>query len=59
MLRELTQQSPPDYRGLTRMAWLYETGIAVDRDIDRAGRLFACAAEAGVAEAQYAIQYLL
>lgn len=58
-LEELTQQSPPDYRALTRMAWLYEAGIAVDRDIDRAGRLFAQAAEAGVAEAQYALSVML
>ncbi len=59
LLKTLTQRSAPDYRAMTRMAWLYETGIGVDRDIDQAGRLFARAAEAGIAEAQYALSVML
>lgn len=55
MLQDLVAQTPPDYRAMTRLAWLYEAGIGVERDIDQAGVLFKQAAEAGIAEAQYAI----
>lgn len=39
----------------TRLAWLYEAGRGVPRDLDIAARLFMQAAQAGNAEAQFAI----
>lgn len=39
----------------TRLAWMYEAGRGVDRNLDEAARLFMRSAEAGDAEAQYAI----
>jgi uncharacterized protein len=39
----------------TRLAWMYEAGRGVDRDLNEAARLFMQSAEAGDAEAQYAI----
>jgi TPR repeat protein len=58
-LQRMTTREPPDYQAVTRLGWLYETGIGVPRDIDRAARLFRQAAEAGVAEAQYALAVML
>ena len=39
----------------TRLAWMYEAGRGVERNLDEAARLFMQAAQAGDAEAQYAI----
>ncbi|MBS0348847.1 MAG: sel1 repeat family protein [Proteobacteria bacterium] len=48
-----------DARGLTRLAWLYEAGRGVPRNLDEAARLFRQAAEAGEPEAQYALSVML
>lgn len=42
-------------RARTRLAWMYEAGRGVARDLDQAARLFMQSAQAGDAEAQYAI----
>jgi hypothetical protein len=42
-------------RARTRLAWMYEAGRGVKRDLAEAARLFMSAAEDGDAEAQYAI----
>lgn len=55
LLHQLSNGAAPDYRAITRLAWLYESGLAVERDIERAGRLFLLAARHGNAEAQYAV----
>jgi TPR repeat protein len=39
----------------TRLAWMFEAGRGVPRDLDRAAQLFLAAAQAGNAEAQFAI----
>lgn len=39
----------------TRLAWIYEAGRGVERDLGTAAQMFAAAAEAGDAEAQYAL----
>ena len=44
-----------DARAQTRLAWLYEAGLGVERSLDEAARRFTIAAEAGDAEAQYAL----
>lgn len=44
-----------DRRAQTRLAWMYEAGRGVPRDLQEAARRFASAAEAGEAEAQYAL----
>lgn len=43
----------------TRLAWLYEAGLGVARDLDEAARRFEIAARAGDAEAQYALAVML
>lgn len=48
-----------DPRGLTRLAWLYEAGRGVPRNLDEAARLFRQAAEAGEPEGQYALSVML
>ncbi|WP_374480825.1 tetratricopeptide repeat protein [Zoogloea sp.] len=48
-----------DARGLTRLAWLFEAGRGVPRNLDEAARLFRQAAEAGEPEAQYALSVML
>lgn len=58
LLRTLATATTPDYRAVTRLAWLYESGLAVERDINRAAELFTQAAEAGNAEAQYALSVM-
>ena len=40
---------------ITRLAWMFEAGRGVTRDLARAGQLFLAAAQAGNAEAQFAI----
>ncbi|GAB4399772.1 MAG: hypothetical protein OHK0048_13920 [Rhodoferax sp.] len=54
---ELYQQAANqnDLRALTRLAWLYEAGRGVPRDLARAASLFERAAHAGDAQAQYAL----
>ncbi|HET6718070.1 MAG TPA: tetratricopeptide repeat protein, partial [Rhodocyclaceae bacterium] len=44
-----------DAKARTRLAWMYEAGRGVSRDLDAAARLFMASAQAGDAEAQYAI----
>ena len=39
----------------TRLAWMFEAGRGVPRDLDHAARLFLAAAQSGNAEAQFAI----
>lgn len=39
----------------TRLAWMFEAGRGVPRDLDRAAQLFMASAQAGNAEAQFAI----
>lgn len=46
-------------RARTQLAWMYEAGQGVPRDLVRAADLFRQAAEAGDAEAQYAIAVML
>ncbi len=46
-------------RARTRLAWLYEAGRGVERDLARAAVLFRSAAEAGDAEAQFALAVML
>jgi uncharacterized protein len=46
-------------RARTRLAWLYEAGRGIGRDLPRAARLFRSAAEGGEAEAQYALSVML
>lgn len=48
-----------DRRGVTRLAWAYESGRGVARDLGEAARLFRLAAERGEAEAQYALSVML
>jgi uncharacterized protein len=44
-----------DRRAQTRLAWMYESGQGVERNLDEAGRRFMVAGQAGDAEAQYAL----
>lgn len=57
-LQRLAETTPPNIRAVTRLAWLYESGLAVERDLTRAAELFMQAAKAGDAEAQYAISVM-
>lgn len=43
----------------TRLAWAYEAGRGVERDLSEAARRFELAAQAGNAEAQYALAVML
>ena len=54
----LSTQTPPDYEAMTELAWLYETGLAVERDLAKAAELFSLAAEADNAKAQYALSVM-
>jgi len=44
-----------DIKARTRLAWMFEAGRGVERNLDTAAGLFMQAAQAGDAEAQYAI----
>ena len=44
-----------DATARTRLAWMFEAGRGVERNLDEAARLFLLSAQAGEAEAQYAI----
>lgn len=57
-LIKLSEQSPANYAAITELAWLYETGLAVPRDLNKAAELFSIAAEAGNARAQYALSVM-
>lgn len=46
-------------QAMTRLAWLYEAGIGVSRDLAQAAALFRQAAERGEAQAQYALAVML
>lgn len=48
-----------DTRSRTRLAWLYEAGQGVPRDLDQAARLFRRSAQEGDPEAQYALAVML
>jgi len=48
-----------DDNARTRLAWLYEAGLGVGRDLTKAAELFGLSAHAGDAEAQYALAILL
>ena len=55
LLDELRED--PEYRdkALTRLGWMYEIGMGVDADLERAAQYFSEAAELGNEEAMYAI----
>jgi len=53
LYRELADQG--DRRAQTRLAWMFEAGRGVERDLPEAARRFELAARAGEAEAQYAL----
>ena len=53
LYRELADQG--DRRAQTRLAWMFEAGRGVERDLQEAARRFEVAARAGEAEAQYAL----
>ena len=53
MYRDLADRG--DARAQTRLAWMFEAGRGVDRDLQEAARRFELAARAGEAEAQYAL----
>ena len=53
----LAQQG--DRSAQTRLAWMYEAGRGVPRDLIEAARRFRLAADAGEAEAQYALAVML
>lgn len=57
-LKQLSQQEPPNYSAVTELAWLYETGLAVERDLNKAAELFTQAASAGFPKAQYALSVM-
>lgn len=48
-----------DAHAQARLAWMYEAGRGVERDLAEAGRRFLLAAEAGDAEAQYGLGVML
>jgi TPR repeat protein len=48
-----------DATAQTRLAWAYEAGRGVERDLQEAARRFELAARAGNAEAQYALAVML
>lgn len=48
-----------DTRSRTRLAWLYEAGQGVPRDLERAAHLFRRSAAEGDSEAQYALAVML
>jgi TPR repeat protein len=54
----LSEQNPPDYAATTELAWLYETGLGVERNLQKAAELFTIAAEAGNPKAQYALSVM-
>lgn len=57
-LNELAYQSSPKLEAIVELAWLYEAGLAVERDIEKAGELFLKAADLGNGRAQYAISVM-
>lgn len=59
LIHQRVDQTPPDYRALTLLGWLHETGLGVERDILRAAALFRQAALGGDPQAQYALAVML
>lgn len=57
-LTKMSQANPPDFDAMTELAWLYEAGIGVERDLTQAANLFMQAAKAGIPRAQYAISVM-
>ncbi len=57
LYRELADAG--DVRARTRLAWLYEAGSGVERDLSKAAALFRQSADNGDAEAQYAYAVML
>lgn len=55
--RRLSEQG--NMRARTRLAWMYETGRGVPRDLAQAAQLFESAATRGDAEAQFALSVML
>ena len=57
LYRELADAG--NQKAQTRLAWMYEAGQGMDRDLQKAARRFEIAAVAGEAEAQYALAVML
>lgn len=57
-LNELAYQSSPNLEAIVELAWLYEAGLAVERDLEKASELFLKAADMGNGRAQYAISVM-
>ncbi|TCK05852.1 hypothetical protein CLV83_2786 [Marinobacterium mangrovicola] len=57
LLTQLAQQGDP--AAINRLAWIYESGVHVEKDLNRAAELFLQAAELGDASSQYALGVML
>jgi len=57
IFKQLAQEG--DTRSRSRLAWMYEAGQGMPRDLNEAAKLFRQSAEEGDAEAQYAIAVML
>lgn len=57
LLTQLAEQG--DSAAMNRLAWIYESGVHVDKDLSRAAELFLQAAELGDAGSQYALGVML
>lgn len=57
LLQELVGDG--DAAAMNRLAWIYESGVHVDKDLSRAAELFLQAAELGDAGSQYALGVML
>lgn len=58
LLRTQVDKYPPNPRALARLAWLFESGVGVQSDLEIAADLFERAADLGNAEAQYALSVM-
>ncbi len=56
-LHQLAKEGHVD--AITRLAWMFESGVGIKRDLGQAARLFRQAAEMGDAKAQYALAVML
>ncbi|WP_160115543.1 tetratricopeptide repeat protein [Marinobacterium lutimaris] len=57
VLTQLTEQG--DAAAMNRLAWIYESGVHVEKDLGRAAELFLQAAQLGDAGSQYALGVML
>ncbi|WP_432696751.1 tetratricopeptide repeat protein [Marinobacterium sp. YM272] len=57
LLTQLAEQG--DTAAMNRLAWIYESGVHVEKDLSRAAQLFERAAELGDAGSQYALGVML